>query len=366
MRTDTKKSHIHRQRHGNHQKRTGKFLKVYTPYLPLILLITASILLSFKPAQSFATTKQDNKPGQKNVLAYATDTSVSGLLGSTNQQRTNNGVGSLGINSKLNSAAQAKANDMVTRDYWSHNTPEGSPPWVFITNAGYSYSRAGENLAYGYATSSDTIVGWMGSPTHKANLLDGNFTEVGFGIANSADFIGSPDDKEGYPHVGNQTIVVAMYAAPYVAPAPAAAPKAPASTAPVTSTPTTPAPTTPQPEVSASSANQDSTKDKKDAKETAGTTETANNTDAKVLSDDSTTINRLQAMTGNALPWLGSLLFVLSLSGGLIVLGKHGFAFHNFVLKGERYVLQHTLFDMTVISLIGFTYIATRSVGVIL
>ncbi|MDQ5886091.1 MAG: hypothetical protein QG628_488 [Patescibacteria group bacterium] len=365
MRTDTKKSHIHRQRHGNHQKRTGKFLKVYTPYLPLILLITASIFLSLKPAQSSSSAKPETKSNNSMVLAYATDTSVSGLLGSTNQQRSSNGIGSLSVNSKLNAAAQAKANDMVTRDYWSHNTPDGSPPWVFITNASYSYSRAGENLAYGYATSADTIEGWMGSPTHRANLLDGNFVEVGFGIANSADFIGSPDDKAGYPHVGNQTIVVAMYAAPYVAPAPAPTPKTPASTAPATTTPTPPA-TTPQPEVPSSATSQDSTSNDKEDKKKEETVKTINNTDAKVLSDDSTTFNRLQTMTGNALPWLGSVLFVLSLSGGLIVLGKHGFAFHNFVLKGERYVLQHTLFDMTVISLIGFTYIATRSVGVIL
>lgn len=330
----------------------------------MVLLVAASILLSFKPAQSFATVKPEDNSTEKSVLAYATNTSISGLLGSTNQQRSSNGVSSLGINSKLNSAAQAKANDMVTRDYWSHNTPDGSLPWVFITNAGYSYSRAGENLAYGYATSSDTIDGWMGSPTHKANLLDGNFTEVGFGIANSADFIGSPDDKAGYPQVGNQTIVVAMYAAPYTPPAPAPVAKTPASTAPATTTPTTPT-ANPQPEVPVAASNQDST-DNKESKKTDETVKTANNTDAKVLSDESTTINRLQAITGDALPWLGSVLFVLSLSGGLIVLGKHGFAFHNFVLKGERYVLQHTLFDMTVISLAVFTYIATRSIGVIL
>lgn len=365
MRTNTKKSHIHRQRHGNHQKRTGKFLKVYTPYLPLILLVISSIFLSVRPSSSTAMKKDTSS--SSSVLAYATNVSVSGLLGSTNQQRTANSVGSLAINSKLNSAAQAKANDMVSRNYWSHNTPDGSLPWVFITNAGYSYSRAGENLAYGYADSADTITGWMGSATHKANLLDGNFTEVGFGIANSVDFIGSPEDTAGYPNVGNQTIVVAMYAAPYATPAPTPAPvaKTPAPTATKPAT-TTPPATTPQAEVPKTEPNDDNVEKEEDTPAGAGSATTGNNTDSSVLSDESTTISRLQTITGNALPWLGSLLFVLSLSGGMIVLGKHGFAFHNFALKGERYVLQHTLFDLTVISLIAFTYIATRGTAVIL
>lgn len=371
MRTETKKAHIHRKRHGNHQKRTGKFLKVYSPYLPLIILVISSIVLSFYPFKSNIGSKTQGDISSQNVLAYATDMSVSGLLGSTNQQRANNSVSALSINTKLNSAAQAKANDMVTRDYWSHNTPDGNPPWVFITNAGYSYSRAGENLAYGYATSSDTITGWMRSPTHKANMLDSNYTEVGFGFANSVDFIGSPDDKADYPHVGNQTIIVAMYATPYIAPSPTAATK-PSST---TTTPVAPAPssvssnkTTPSPqsEVPSSTENNDETTSSNKIANSTNDVKVAATTDATTLPKESSSINRLQLLTKNSLPWLGSMLIVLSLSGGLIVLGKHGFAFHNFVIKGERYVLQHTLFDVTIISLIVFTVIASKTVGFIL
>lgn len=134
--------------------------------------------------------------------AYATEMSRSGLLSSTNIQRSNNGQSSLTINSKLNQAAQAKANDMVARNYWSHNTPDGKEPWVFFDAQGYIYTKAGENLAYGFDNSSATVIGWMNSPSHKANLLDSTFTEVGFGFANSSDYVTT----------GEETIVVAMYA----------------------------------------------------------------------------------------------------------------------------------------------------------
>ncbi len=58
--------------------------------------------------------------------------SRNGLLISTNTERSSNGLPALSINDKLNQAAQAKANDMVARDYWSHNTPDGQEPWVFF------------------------------------------------------------------------------------------------------------------------------------------------------------------------------------------------------------------------------------------
>src|SRR5690606_3424397 len=122
---------------------------------------------------------------------------------------TANGKAALSLNDKLNAAAQAKAEDMKARNYWSHNTPDGQEPWVFFDAQGYIYKKAGENLAYGFATSTETVTGWMNSPSHKANLLDGAFTEVGFGFANSENFVST----------GNETIIVAMYAQPYTQPA---------------------------------------------------------------------------------------------------------------------------------------------------
>jgi hypothetical protein len=366
MRKDNKNAHHHRARHGTHQKRNHKFLKVYTPYLPLIIFVSLSLVLSFYPRSNTKIARLPSNDTSSSVLAYATGISVDGLLGATNQKRNDNGVASLAFNSKLMNAAQAKANDMVTRNYWSHNTPDGSPPWVFITNAGYSYSGAGENLAYGQQTSAQVISDWYGSPSHKDNLLNNFYTEVGFGVANSADFIGDPNDKEGgYPYVGNQTIIVAMYAKPY------SAPVAPKSTTPAikpaetkNATPTVqPTPTT-QPTPSQETTVTNST----DKEKPSGAANTTINEDPTlpVVSGSSKNVNRIESLTKSTIPWLTTVLIIFSVSGGLIVLGKHGLAFQKLILKGERYVLQHTLFDVTVISMVMFTYIATRSAGVIL
>ena len=61
---------------------------------------------------------------------------ISALLADSNSARAANGVGALAINGELNAAAQAQANDMAARNYWSHNTPEGqSPPWIWVTDS---------------------------------------------------------------------------------------------------------------------------------------------------------------------------------------------------------------------------------------
>ena len=55
-------------------------------------------------------------------------------------------------NAKLVAAAQAKANNMFELQYWDHFGPNGETPWMFISQAGYVYVYAGENLAKGFRT----------------------------------------------------------------------------------------------------------------------------------------------------------------------------------------------------------------------
>ncbi len=136
------------------------------------------------------------------VLAYATSMSIGDLATLTNQQRAQYGKPALQLNSKLNTGAQNKANDMIAKDYWSHVSPDGTQPWYFFTSAGYAYSSAGENLAYGFDTSAGAIDGWMNSPGHRANML-GDYKEMGFGIADGPNY-------QGGPH----TVVVAFYGVP--------------------------------------------------------------------------------------------------------------------------------------------------------
>lgn len=122
----------------------------------------------------------------------------------SNKQRELLSAQPLAINTDLMNAAQAKAENMAKNQYFSHNLPDGNPPWKFITDTGYSYLEAGENLAMTNQTDDSVVSGWMNSPAHRDNVLNKNFTDTGIGVA----YYGS---YEGYK---NAFVIVAFYAKP--------------------------------------------------------------------------------------------------------------------------------------------------------
>lgn len=183
-------------------------LNKHSPYvLRPIGLFAIAIILAFIPSIYNLSTN-----GSMQVLGYATSISVGDLNSMSNTQRTNNGLPALSLNNQLNQAAQAKAQHMFANDYWAHYAPDGTTPWSFINGAGFSYISAGENLAKNFDTSAGVVDGWMNSPGHKANVLNGSYDSVGYAAVN-----GTLQGTE-------LTLVVAMYAQTYVAPAPTAPP----------------------------------------------------------------------------------------------------------------------------------------------
>ena len=101
----------------------------------------------------------------------------------TNDNRLDNDLNYLKRNSLLDEAANLKAEDMASEEYFAHTSPEGLKAWDFINKVGYKFNSAGENLAINFLDSQDTINAWMDSPTHRANILNNNFTEIGIGMA---------------------------------------------------------------------------------------------------------------------------------------------------------------------------------------
>ncbi|MBI2442500.1 MAG: hypothetical protein HYV40_01165 [Candidatus Levybacteria bacterium] len=116
------------------------------------------------------------------ILGVRTSITVAELLEMTNKKRVENGLTPLKFNDALSNAAAQKAADMFTKNYWAHNSPIGSTPWVFIKSAGYDYLYAGENLARGFTTSPDVIQAWMDSPGHRENMLSTNYQDIGFAV----------------------------------------------------------------------------------------------------------------------------------------------------------------------------------------
>lgn len=80
---------------------------------------------------------------------------------------------------RLTRAAQGHADDMKTNGYFSHTAQDGSTVGVRTTRASYTWSRVGENIAYGYPDA--VMSGWLGSDGHCANLMNPGYTELGVG-----------------------------------------------------------------------------------------------------------------------------------------------------------------------------------------
>jgi uncharacterized protein YkwD len=104
------------------------------------------------------------------------------VLAGVNNERIKIGLAPLVVNEQLVQAAKVKAHDMSERGYWAHDTPEGKTPFAFITESGYVYTYAGENLAKYFKNTPAAITGWMESPTHKANIVNTHYTETGIAI----------------------------------------------------------------------------------------------------------------------------------------------------------------------------------------
>jgi len=101
----------------------------------------------------------------------------------TNEDRIENDLTPLAMNPVLKEAAQRKANDMAAKGYFSHNSPDGITPWHWFREAGYKYAFAGENLAVNFSDSEEVAKAWMLSPSHKDNILNSKFTEIGVATA---------------------------------------------------------------------------------------------------------------------------------------------------------------------------------------
>ncbi len=76
-----------------------------------------------------------------------------------------------------------KADDMATKGYFAHTSPEGLTPWYWFAQVGYNYTYAGENLAINFNESKDVDTAWLASPTHRANILNSHYTEIGIATA---------------------------------------------------------------------------------------------------------------------------------------------------------------------------------------
>ena len=288
------------------------FERVYWPYLPLVLLVGVLLALNVR-SHGF----QSVSASPSAVLTSSSTNNLNAYLTDANSQRSADHEQTLNLNPQLQAAAQTKANDMATRNYWSHDTPEGNVPWVFATAEGYSYQKMGENLAAGFIGPQAVTTAWMNSQPHRANLLDPAYTDAGFGVAYSPNYTSAGG--------GAMFIVVALFGRPAGAPASSTQP---ASTSTV---------------VTANSQNS--------------------NLDA--LTSEPTNHVQLAAafLSPSDLPTVAVIVCLVGALG--IWIGRHMVAIRRAAKRGEHFVIKHPVLELGLIAIIILSLLLVRTAGFI-
>jgi uncharacterized protein YkwD len=168
--TATLRHLFHPQRSNNHRPRV-----LHPEVLVFFIGLTSlfSLLLISAP-------RLNSTAGS--VLGYSSSITASDVITQTNQERERAGLPALIVNRQLSEAAQAKGMHMFANQYWAHTAPDGTQPWSFFKQFKYSYSVAGENLARDFANTPDMLKAWMNSPTHRANIVNQKYKEIGIAV----------------------------------------------------------------------------------------------------------------------------------------------------------------------------------------
>lgn len=105
------------------------------------------------------------------------------VIALTNELRDSLSLPVLKESARLDQAAIDKVEDMFLDQYFAHTSPKGIDLSYWLKQANYKgYVVAGENLAMGYENAVEVVAAWKKSPTHYANLIDENFSEIGVGM----------------------------------------------------------------------------------------------------------------------------------------------------------------------------------------
>ena len=108
--------------------------------------------------------------------------SPSDIVRETNEARAAFNLPPLKEHYALDIAAAEKLNDMVNDGYFAHVAPDGTTPWHWIKKNQYGYISAGENLALGFIDPEDAVNGWLDSASHRDNLLDPDYKDIGVAV----------------------------------------------------------------------------------------------------------------------------------------------------------------------------------------
>lgn len=129
----------------------------------------------------------NNSSSNSNSTITAMTTDEKGVFDLINNQRTQNGLSALKLDTETLRVARIKAQDMVENNYFSHNSPTYGSPFQMLNSFKISYKTAGENIA-GNSSNSSAVTAWMNSSGHRANILNSSFNYTGIGVVKSSKY----------------------------------------------------------------------------------------------------------------------------------------------------------------------------------
>ena len=150
-----------------------KFKRIMPLALALAIASTAAAEAARLPQNRFSFAVRPNyaqtvsRPSVSKPLQSTTANSsyAAQVVSLVNAERARQGLPALTVSTTVQQAAQTRAGELQTA----------------LTEAGVSYTRAGENIAYGQSTPEAVVQSWMSSSGHRANILSSSFTTIGVG-----------------------------------------------------------------------------------------------------------------------------------------------------------------------------------------
>jgi uncharacterized YkwD family protein len=109
------------------------------------------------------------------------------MLNLVNAERSKLGILPLQADTQLTKLARMKSQDMISKNYFSHQSPTYGSPFDMLKMYGVSYKTAGENIA-GNGSVSGAHTSLMNSSGHRANILNKAYTHVGIGIVDGGQY----------------------------------------------------------------------------------------------------------------------------------------------------------------------------------
>lgn len=140
-----------------------------------------------KAIYSSNSTTGENTNNSNNQTSSSMNSDEKEVFDLINKQRTNNGLSALKVDNEVQRVARIKAEDMVSNNYFSHNSPIYGSPFDMLKSFKISYNTAGENIAAN-SSNSGAVTSWMNSSGHKANILNSSFNYTGIGVVSSSKY----------------------------------------------------------------------------------------------------------------------------------------------------------------------------------